>query len=91
MRPETLQALEKIEADIKPTVILKRGESLAVRSGLDVVKESHQALTNSGPDGYRLPNDDRGVADMLMFENAGAQEMGQLATPDLSTSQMTVH
>ena len=89
---ETLQALEKIEADIKAYRHPEAGRIIGSSvSLLDVVKESHQALTNSGPDGYRLPNDDRGVADMLfMFENAGAQEMGQLATSDLSTSQMTV-
>ncbi|MGB0647825.1 MAG: efflux RND transporter permease subunit, partial [Bradymonadia bacterium] len=89
---ETLQALEKIEADIKAYRHPEMGEIVGSSiSLLDVVKESHQALSNTGSSGYRLPDDNRGVADMLfMFENAGAEEMGQLATSDLRTSQMTV-
>lgn len=89
---ELLKALEKIEADITgyehPEMGQIMGSSISI---LNVVKESNQALTSGQPKDYRLPDSDRGVADMLfMFENAGPEEMAQLATTDLSVSQMTI-
>lgn len=89
---DTLQALEQIETDIKAYEHPIEGNIMGTSvSVLDVVKESNRAL-NSGTDrDYVLPKDDRGVADMLfMFENAGPQEIAQLASRDLNTSQMTV-
>jgi hypothetical protein len=89
---ELLHALESIESDITAYVHPVKGSIVGSSvSILNVVKESHQALTSAQPKDYRLPKDDRGVADMLfMFENAGPQEMSQLATSDLGISQMTV-
>ena len=89
---ETLQALEKIETEIKsydhPVEGKIMGTSISV---LDVVKESNRALKSGTPKDYRLPEDDRGVADMLfMFENAGPDQISQLASRDLNTSHMTV-
>ena len=89
---ELLKALEHIESDITayehPEMGQIVGSSVSI---LNVVKESHQALTSSQPKDYRLPENNRGIADMLfMFENAGPDEMAQLATGDLAVSQMTI-
>ncbi len=62
------------------------GPSMSV---LNVVKETHRVLTGGGDDAYRLPDSQRGVADMLfMFENAGPDELRRLATTDLGRGQM---
>ena len=50
---------------------------------LDVVKETHEAFSGETGDGYRLPDTERGISDMLfVFESAGPQELRQLASTD---------
>lgn len=58
---------------------------------LDVVKETNRALHGGDQAFYRIPDTDRGVADALfMFENAGPDQLRQIATTDLSRSQMSI-
>ncbi len=89
---ETLQGLEKLQNHIEsyehPSIGQLVGNAISV---LDVVKETNRALTDGTDKNYRLPDTDRGVADMLfMFENAGPEELRRLAVNDLSRAQMTV-
>jgi predicted RND superfamily exporter protein len=63
------------------------GHSMSI---LDVVRETNQTFHGGAAKHYRLPEDERGISDMLfMFESAGPAELRQLATNDLGRSQMT--
>ena len=89
---ETLRGLEKLQAHIEsyedPLVGQLVGNTISV---LDVVKETHRALTSGESKDYRLPDTDRGVGDMFfMFESAGPEELRRLAVNDLSRTQMTI-
>jgi hypothetical protein len=87
-----LAGLEKLQAHIEayqdPEVGPIVGNAFSV---LNVVKETHQALHGGAKDQWRLPDTERGVADMLfLFSNAGPDSLRQLATIDMGRSQMTV-
>lgn len=87
-----LAGLEKLQAHIETYRDAEQGPIVGnAFSVLNVVKETHQALHGGGKDQWRLPDTERGVADMLfLFSNAGPDSLRQLATIDLGRSQMTV-
>jgi uncharacterized membrane protein YdfJ with MMPL/SSD domain len=84
--------LEKLQAHIEAYRDAEQGAIVGnAFSVLNVVKETHQALHGGAPGEWRLPDTERGVADMLfLFSNAGPDSLRQLATIDLGRSQMTV-
>lgn len=89
---DLMKGLEGLQRHIEGFVHPEFGEIVGNSIGIvDVIKETNRAL-NGGDDAfYALPDSDRGVADLLfMFENAGPDELKQLATTDLQRAQMTV-
>lgn len=87
-----LSGLERLQAHIEAYADAEVGPIVGnAFSLLDVVKETHQALHGGSREQWRLPDTERGIADMLfLFSNAGPDSLRQLATIDLSRSQMTV-
>ncbi|MDP6943171.1 MAG: hypothetical protein QF464_03395, partial [Myxococcota bacterium] len=62
-----------------------------VSSLLNVVRETHRALRGGAPEHHRLPETQRGAADMLfLYENAGPAQLRRLATVDLRTTVMSL-
>jgi len=58
---------------------------------VDVVRESWRAFHDMDEAYYRLPDDDRGVADMLtVFESRGPHDLKRLVTVDYRTALMTL-
>ena len=88
---ELLRGLEALEAHIRGYVAADGTRLVGNSWGvLDIVKETHRALHGGGDEAYRLPDTERGAADMLfMFENTGPDEMRQLVTNDLSQARMS--
>jgi len=90
---ETLVAMEKLEKHILAYRDPERSPDLISNSTslVDVVRESWRAVHENDPKQYRLPDEERGVLDMLtLFENASPDQLSRLATIDLSKSLMTV-
>ena len=78
---ELMVALEKLEAHIQAYRHPREGAIVGnVISVLDVIRESHRAVHGGGADAYRVPDTERGVADMMtLFENAGPDELSGAA------------
>lgn len=90
---ETLVGMEKLEQHILAYRDPERSPDLISNSTslVDVVRESWRAVHENDPKQYRLPDEERGVLDMLtLFENAGPEQLSRLATIDLSKSLMMV-
>ncbi|MCB9529208.1 MAG: MMPL family transporter [Myxococcales bacterium] len=89
---ELMKGLEALRAHVEAFVHPEFGPIVGNTIGVvDVVKETNRALHGGDQAFYALPESDRGVADLLfMFENAGPDELRQLATTDLQRAQMTV-
>ena len=90
---EVLQALEKLEQHLLDFEEPGTGERTVahVYSVLDVVRETHQALMGGSAAERRLPDTQRGAADMLfLFENAGPQQLARVASIDLRKTQLQI-
>ncbi|MGD8860896.1 MAG: efflux RND transporter permease subunit [Myxococcales bacterium] len=89
---ELMLALSKLEEHVLAYEHPTEGKIVGnVISILDVIRESNRATHESRPEEYRIPDTERGVADMLtLFESAGPDELQRLATIDLKRSVMTV-
>lgn len=89
---ELMQGLVALREHIEGFDHPEFGEIVGGTVGIvDVIRETNRALHDGDPAFYTLPDSDRGVADLLfMFENAGPDELKQLATTDLRRAQMTV-
>ncbi|TNE92416.1 MAG: hypothetical protein EP330_01820 [Deltaproteobacteria bacterium] len=88
-----LKAMEKLEAHILQYRQPGTGEAVVtnVSSVLDVLRETHQALKGGAEAEYRLPESQRGVDDtLLVFENAGPDELAEFVTGDYSRAKMVV-
>lgn len=86
-----VEGLEKLQAHVEAYEHPVHGRIVGnTVSFIDVIKETHQALQGGDESFYRLPDSERGIADMLfMFENAGPDELRRFAATDLSRGQMT--
>ncbi len=87
-----LEGLEALQAHILAYKDKEQGHIVGnAISILDVVKESNRALRGGGEAAYRLPETQRGVADLLfLFESAAPEQLRRLASADLSRSRMTL-
>ena len=86
-----LSGMEQLEQHMKDYVEPSTGKPLVgnVTSVNDVVRESWQALNGGGEEAYRLPDSERGVADMLFLAgNAGPEHMRRLVTTNRTRTQM---
>jgi uncharacterized protein len=89
---EVLRAMEGLESYLAAyTEPGNEDVTGPVWSILDVVRETHRALHGGAAKDHRLPDTQRGAADMLfLYENAGPAQLRRLATVDLRTTVMTV-
>ena len=90
---ELLRRLEKLEAYILNYAHPDSGEEQVtdVISVLDIVRETNRALHDGDQAFYALPETQRAVSDtLLLFENAGPDELRKIATGDLKKSHLTI-
>ncbi len=90
---DALAAMERLEGHIRAFEHPDYGGGIVgnATSLVDVVKESWRAFHEMDEAFYRLPDDDRGVADMLtVFESRGPEELKRLVTVDFRTALMTI-
>ncbi|MFH2100347.1 MAG: efflux RND transporter permease subunit, partial [Pseudomonadota bacterium] len=87
--PKNLAALDTLaaEAEAYHQEGLYVGQTSSV---VDVLKEIHQAVNENRPEFYALPGDRRLAAqELLLFENAGSDDLEQLVDPDFSMARLT--
>jgi predicted RND superfamily exporter protein len=90
---ELLLALERLETHAFEYRDPRTGEAVVrnATSLLDVVRESWRALHGGDQAHYRVPGTQRGVVDVLtLFESAGPDELGRLATIDWQQTLMSL-
>jgi predicted RND superfamily exporter protein len=90
---DLLVGLDKLDNHLRAYRHPKTGEQIVtgVQSLVDIVKETNRALHGGDPAYYVIPETQRGVSDtLLLFENAGPDELRRLVTADLSKSHQAV-
>ncbi len=90
---ELLRRMEKLETYIADYVHPDTGQRQVTDtiSVLDIIRETNRALHSGDQAHYGLPDNQRAVSDtMLLFENAGPDELRKIATGDLKKSHITV-
>jgi len=90
---ELLLAIEELSESVRTYRHPRTGKSIVTStvSLVDVVKETNRALHEGDEAFYAIPDTQRGVSDaLLLFENAGPDELGRLATGDLQRSHLTI-
>ncbi|MCP4605779.1 MAG: MMPL family transporter [Proteobacteria bacterium] len=90
---ELLLRMEKLEQHIESYKDPKSGEHIvgSTISLLDVVRESWHAVNGLKDGYYKIPDTERGVADMFtLFENAAPDQLRRMATVDFMNSLMTI-
>jgi len=89
---DLLHKIEKLDAHMRNYVHPKTGQRIVTDtiSILDIVKETNRALHGGDQAHYALPDSQRGVSDaLLLFENAGPDELSRIATGDLKKTHLT--
>jgi len=89
---DLLLGLEALDAHVRAFVHPRTNETLvsSTMSLVDIVKETNRALHEGDEAHYALPADQRGVSDaLLLFENAGPDDLRRMATADLRKTHLT--
>ncbi|TNE85606.1 MAG: hypothetical protein EP330_25140 [Deltaproteobacteria bacterium] len=89
---ELLAGLDKLDDWVLEWNHPEFGEPIATSttSLADVVKETNRALHGGDPAFYVVPDDQRATSDaLLLFENAGPDQLSRIATADLRKTHFT--
>ncbi len=88
----SLKALDRLQSHIRSYRDPEYDPVVGSVSGiLDIVKESNRALHTGDEAYYRIPDEDGAVLDVFtLFENAGADELGQVVSLDFRKTIITV-
>jgi len=89
---ELLLGLEALDAHVRGFIHPRTNQTLvsSTMSLVDIVKETNRALHEGDEASYALPADQRGVSDaLLLFENAGPDDLRRIATADLRKTHLT--
>ncbi len=88
--PETLNTLEQFnrEAEQLQVGAIYVGKSTSIA---DTLKQIHQALNNNEPSAYTIPESaDLISQELLLFENAGSDDLERLVDPEYTTARITM-
>jgi predicted RND superfamily exporter protein len=88
--PALLQSFETIQRNVAE---IRSGDMFVGRtlSLADVVQEIHQALNENRPEYFVVPDSQPLVAqELLLFENAGSDDLEDLVDPQFSTARLTM-
>ncbi len=90
---ELLMAIDELADSLEGFEHPRTGEHIvtSTMSLADVVRETNRALHDGDQGFYSMPDTQRGVSDaLLLFENAGPDELNRLVTGDLKRSHLMI-
>ena len=88
-----MRGLQRLEAHLRSYRDPRDGTAVVahVDSLLDVLRESARAVRGGAPEHYRVPDDTRGITDLLtLFQASDPEDYRRLATIDSTATLMTV-